>query len=1003
MSPANLGGACDSCCCPEMQCCTPTTLLITVSGFSGTSVSGDYPVKQYYSDPYPGPINTGDFGYGIPNNSTWVDMLSRAGGTFLSEFYPEQLNYPKILEDYFQEQETYPVIIGHDFTGIDGSFSQIITPKPGQGTSACFSSANDCESFPHFCETPPTEQKTYPLAGTSESITLNAPVNPHVRDVEPGQWVGFLKMEYDEDRNGVMVSTRTHAYYNPNIKYTITRQNEPVDGQKDAVLLYEVEKTRNPELTLFQNEPTVVDYRCTPRNVPSADDPTVRCLAPIGYAKPHICAYSGTGNYSADVRVRLCPYTISTWDMFPWPATWRVCGLEILSPGSGYSVGDMIYCGFCPSPLFGGEFYVNQGNSSFDEGGYGFPLEYNRFVITAVDENGGIVSVYLLRTFYIDPVFGETEFVMEWGRQLCHAQSVLSGGSNYSVGDEIAFQCVSTNCEAVEDAIAYVADVDENGAILDWSISGSDAWKSYGLDFCPTATSPDKRGKYKWNTVHVCSTVWTGIAPVRRAFTGQSGTYNWKPPGSSTPDYSCRNQIETRITSIDRVLVDTAVNIICSEDVYPYILVTMPLVMRLFPPFPPCGGGGAAASPVINIGGNGSTLEGAGSIASVTLDSPGSGYSFRERRHVAPTLPTTITGGAEFAYTFEVVEDYPVVGLEYLAPYGYQIPADRYAYFYVSDIDIVSGGSGYEVGQEFYIGPSGAISNNDIPEDCPNGTWYDGARAATRLFKYDWNLDDWVQQGDDLYWKQIPNDPNEYYILAAREPRLHITVTAVDENGAITAVEITHGGTMYRTEWADWKQHPLLYAFVSSNTGYGCVLSVQAAATEAGGITSISVAPSSGPDPEHEGETMPTGGRDYMEPEAGYIWKINTPYPALAGNDLGVARFGGRSTHIVVRGSLPPFVPPSRLYSTKRCPNDLINRTYEIYRVSQQDFIEGEYKPSWALGEGESQYMGEMGTGYVVLESIFAAPGVRDTVEYGMTITLAPADDSCPDLDDGVP
>lgn len=183
-----------------------------------------------------------------------------------------------------------------------------------------------------------------------------------------------------------------------------------------------------------------------------------------------------------------------------WPNGWKVDTVDIIMPGSGYSVGEYIKFKYFEDPVRGGEgimrpvcrgnkqvltagglecvfdqfgddccdsFYdpklgVEHAAKWIDEDGYtGESIDtaihkvfYQRAKIIEVDSNGGIKAIKILsltRTQYAtieDMIVGNEvpsskkyKYYVSYGRILCHSKSVFYGGTEYSEGDTIQWKC----------------------------------------------------------------------------------------------------------------------------------------------------------------------------------------------------------------------------------------------------------------------------------------------------------------------------------------------------------------------------------------------------------------------------------------------------------------------------------------------------------------------------------------------------------------------------------
>lgn len=424
-----------------------------------------------------------------------------------------------------------------------------------------------------------------------------------------------------------------------------------------------------------------------------------QCSVPRGCVEPHLRAYSEGGNVTADIQVRTVPYDgfqgyegddllvsatdestgLSARGRFP---VYRVVGeINVLDGGSGYAVGDFFRCDFdwIDFPQLGGEVYgifenwekscgpqytyTYRDKYGYEGEDFGVKDEFDRPVktpiqrlrVSAVDENGAITGLEVVPWYRNPERYTETcervesndvpeaeraEYFARYTRVLCHPVSVHYGGTGYEIGDEITFECDDPDCEVVEAATAVVSDVDAEGAILDWFISGSDSWITYDPGSCdpdPSLSGPccgfyqdDERGIYKRTGKNLCSLTWQGVgAPVRVQV-----------------DCGCPSALTTVTVTIVREQCETALEV--SAGNYPYGIVLEYITQtrevmakRLWKPYPKFQGGGAVIEPVFGSWGDNESVFGS-RISGTTIHSRGAGYAFRDKRHLSPILPSEV-------------------------------------------------------------------------------------------------------------------------------------------------------------------------------------------------------------------------------------------------------------------------------------------------------------------------------------------------------------------------
>lgn len=310
---------------------------------------------------------------------------------------------------------------------------------------------------------------------------------------------------------------------------------------------------------------------------------------------------------------------------------------------------------------------------------------------------------------------------------------------------------------------------------------------------------------------------------------------------------------------------------------------------------------------------------------------------------------------------------------------------DRYSYFPLTDIQIDNPGSGYEIDQEFEIYPqngkpftrSWVRDTADDPIACPNGGWYQDP----------YNVVD-----SNGLWNYTNLDP---IIL---QSKAKVKITDIDENGGIVSVDIVDKGMMFRCVETTGILHPDVNPYLDSTLGYGAVPNVVIDTNKNSDnfgrvidfyftnpvfVVSLdqfgNIAGVQGEDPMHTNITVspnvfvgwngsPTRGygRDYANPDNGYFWMLNnvaidTDVGLLAYYPFGDGFTGGTfrsqhfpgdvpdnyvhpeySTHNVLEGTRPNYVPKSSICSFNDCYHELLNRSYPLYRSwSGNDDISG--------------------------------------------------------------
>ena len=1034
--PSFLTNTSSQCCCPEMRCCAPETVVAALDGWDGTGMC--LWVNKLYLDLGPSiPPGTPDLDIGKHACAYEVGVtgcfkyLSLEWDATLQKYvidgeaiYDDCVDvvWPSIV---FPQYDPYGLTAqGCDTSGAIGGYVE--------GFSANQECADRCEQeiAARLCDKPDGGAETivYGPAGGVSSF--------------PGG------RTYLADYNDSYVCHRVTGDLRPEFVATVNRSVEAAEEDIEARLVFDVFCRRNWEISepcngyiipslscaVSDNPPETppggswycIDYRCGPR-WPAADNinnyicEQFKCTAQEGTVWPHLIPFSLTENYSAVLKLILVPgaywfpnanydlvgpgnYQASKSEKAVW---WRVGSVKVVSKGSGYSVGEFFEVDFDPfwiQQLTGRE--INVGFPEFDVECQ-FPLTwldkyggtatvdafnvkryFQRLRVTKVDENGGIEELEVVPWFK-DPDFipGQCITVLEgdartkhypgYMRVVCHPNSVDIGGTGYHVNDTITFTPTSPGVEPHAEAIAKVVDVDDDGAVLDWQINGSDVHPPYygygaGNQYCDQ-TGDDERGAYKWpDKRDLCYLHWEGVGvPVRQA-----------------SPYSAGNELETfqntgGLTSIQftiqRVPCRTTISVVV--DAYQYeragFLANVDAedadqkykLLKKYPPYPKCVGGGAQITPVIGTDGANESAIG-GPLAGGEVKSPGAYYAFKDKTHVVPILPKNVpdivgengtgTGAVINAFSFDQVTNFPQPN--YADGELFEPAASRFAYFPVTGATIAEGGSGYEVDQEFDVWPvSGTqwthpwkLSGGDNPDAVPNGSWYEGQNltASGHVPAYT-SLEGVVTWLDEFEFRQ---------------PQCRLRISDVDESGAITGLEVVHGGLMFRPSWTVGVRHPEVYVHVGSDTGHGADATVaidddkdSETFGQVTGCTIVQIPVETEADPLHSTPgnpvAYPLGGRDYANPDSGMMWEMQD---IEAGAQFGVAAarmlshvvwhgwvydhyHPDNSTHDLIEGTLPPFKRRAEHCTLNECYHTLLNRTYDLYRPWGGQSVNGPY------------------------------------------------------------
>lgn len=1004
--PAFLTNNTSQCCCPEMRCCAPETVVATMSGWDGTNIPqwvgrnwyAVHPLQKGYVDitilPLPIAYETGTIG--------------------CFNYYATEWDGDK---NVIRPDSLYLSDVGTVWPSIAFPQHQPFTHEPGY--FAC----------------PPGEDGQYYASGF-------APADPDPRCVlyndfceNPGAGVGSIvygpstgmgsQRTFLNDYNEPYICHRLTGDMRPEFIATVERTDEATDDDIDARIVFDVFCRRNwviDDVTCGgaiiqslscavsddppENPPEgswyCIDYRCGPRLPAYADGGDIctqyRCTAHEGTVWPHLIAIPPEENFTANLRLILVPDKLYSNTEYGYqaaksqkPISWRVGAVKILNKGSGYEVGQSFKVDFDPfwmSTLSGGEIMLTFPDT--DGACLNFPITwrdkygagpeitngvkryYQALRVMAVDEDGGIEELEIVPWFR-DPEFvpgacfvpvsanNRTPNYPSYARVICHPNSVDIGGTGYSINDAIHFTPVSPGVEIYANAIARVVDVDDDGAVLDWEINGSDIWRyGFGMGnmYCYLMT-PDERGAYRWaDKRDLCYLHWFGTGvPVRQVsqYVVAQGVISWANTGGLT---------QLMIT-VKRVPCRTTISVVVGP--YKYESRSFEVsadseeasqtakLLKKYRPYPKCMGGGAQITPVIGEdGGNESAI--GGPLVGGQVRSGGDYYAFVDKRHVAPILPSAVPdigdGSGAVINQFALVEVLGFPRPDYANGELHEPAADRFSYWRVTDATIAAGGSGYEIGQEFEVKPEGGrqyanawrTTGGDDPDANPNGAWYEGQNL---------NEDGHVPLELVINGTSVIQEDFEF-----RPGTCRILITDVDENGAITELQVLHGGLMYRTVWADGVRHPDVSVYTGSDTGTGAratvVVDTDKESETFGEVTSCAIVQipiGEAQDPLHSTPgnpvAIPLGGRDYANPPSGFMWEMEN---IEGGGQFGVAAASflsyiqwhnwvydpyhpENSTHDLIEGTLPPFYRRANHCTLDECYHSLLNRSYPMFRI----------------------------------------------------------------------
>jgi hypothetical protein len=1052
--PAFLTNNTSQCCCPEMRCCTPETVTATLGGWGGTGMRRWVSRIYDYSPPLPAGWPDLDIGRHACAYEVGESGCFRYFDVVFDPALQRNVFHPEAIYDdcvgILWPAVAFPQMNAVSDQGWGCYPPDIVDFGPNssgyvQGFVADETVADKCEQSGAgiLCQKPPhgPDDIVYGPAGGS-----------------PLQFPGGRTYLPDYNNNSY-VCHRLSGDMRPEFVATVNRSAPDTDEDVDARLVFDVFCRRNWQYSIGCDADVIVslscavsdtppanppagdwyciDYRCGPR-FPAADNINTyictqyRCTAHEGMVWPHLLAFSDTENFTATLKLTLEVDARYSNTYYSYQAakpqkgmSWRVAEVDILNAGTGYEVGETFTVDFDPfwySQLTGGE--IMFVFPDFDADCLNFPLQwrdkygngpqitngvkryYQSLRVMECDDDGGIVKLEIVPWFR-DPDFVKgacpevvpsgkrTPYYPGYSRVICHPNSVDIGGTNYNLYDTITFTPISPDVETYSEAIARVVDIDDDGAVLDWEIKGTDVWRyGFGLGnpYC-YLMMPDERGAYRWaDKKALCHLYWEGVGvPVRQALP------YWPDPGVSVSfNYLETFQNTGNLTSIrlsvKRVPCRTTISVFDFAYTYDSIsfetLAASPeadqkvRLLKTYLPYPKCYGGGAQIMPVIGTTGANESVIG-GPLAGGVVKSGGDYYAFVDKRHVEPILPKQVpsigngAGAVIDNFVFSQVLGFP---REDYASDQLHVPAqDRFAYYPVTSATILSRGSGYEVGAEFEVKPNDGEeyqhawkkSGGDDPDENPNGAWYKGQ-----------NLNSSGRVPLETVVNGVRTVEEEFEFA---QPFCRLRVSAVDANGGITGLEVLDGGLMYRTVWASGVSHPDVSVYVGSDTGYGARATIQIDTDKDsetfGEVVScaiVAIPIAEGGDPVHSTAenpvAMPLGGRDYANPKSGMMWEMEN---IRAGEEFGIepatmlsyvnwhgwyydAYHPENSSHELLEGTHPPFARRGDHCTLDECYHSLLNRTYSLCRVWSGLSVNGPYGPGAPGGTITTQARVEM-------------------------------------------
>ena len=704
--PAFLSDNHNSCCCDEMRCCPPRAISVTVAGWSGVAVGGWVRTDRCLGDldvgkhtaMYPA---TGESTYGLDEDGAY-DCSSIDTSIWPASVFPQKMPVSDRSGPCAFACGAF-VRYASGWIDYDGG---------GSGTYI-----GRCSEIPKCCQVPSSGALRYGYS--SPAIFGRTSLDDH-----NGTYVchrSYVGMRPEMKAVARRTGGRTGKDAVLSFDVYCRRRWGVVAGCNDEIIKELVCNVTDNDAA--PEDPNgkwyCIDYRCGPRSEPPLGVITCeqyQCTATShpGIVLPHLFPYHQSGNQSAKLKLNLEVLEHFVPELYQYqgakaakPKSWIVESASVLNAGRGYTVGEYFTVSFDEKWMTTLQDY--RGESFYALPAYDwecgiFKLEWQdedglepvkdetgedawwpqRLKITEVDESGGIVSLKVL-PWTATPEFKagscidqiadrskKTQFYPSFARVLCHPNSVDIGGSGYAVGDLIDFVPVSTGVVTHKAAKGEVIDVDDDGAILDWEIKGSDIWRyqmsapddavafatasGYRFAQCPQYASydpaEDERGAYKWDSkVALCELQWDGVGvPVRSAGFPLPGTIgNWL--GMEMMIGGC--SLTAMGVNIQRVPCRTSISV----SAFPYKYETdafqssadpddpedMSLrdsLLNKFRPYPECNGGGCQITPVISNGANESLI--GGSLSGAVVASPGRYYAFIDKTHIQPVLPLQI-------------------------------------------------------------------------------------------------------------------------------------------------------------------------------------------------------------------------------------------------------------------------------------------------------------------------------------------------------------------------
>jgi len=435
-----------------MRCCTPETVTVTVSGFSG-SIIPSWTVHDVAEFTFQG-VKQWDAHRELPWIGAHSAMYEKSG------YGGECLPINQTSDQLWEDVQLRDPDLGSLFLDTCGQlWSSIAFPPKMPTCDGMVGYGVDIEDK-CTCYVGRTKWQRTDDFKTDPSFTVGC---VDILCQQPGEsWhygpVGRGDRVCEEDINGSWVTHRIDSGLRPELIANVIRSQEVPEGTPAARLRYDVYCRRHwsfdadcqgviiTQLHCNTTEPPVtgepdgkwycVDYYCGPRNMGPEEDGSsscdqYQCTAEEGYVWPHLVAWND-GNNSASLRLALEP---ADWygpdysavpantpiELSQVPYSWKVSSVEINDPGYGYSVGDFFLVDFDPDwmvslngfpPLSGQvvigfpeqepvcglsvEFVDDYGATKHTLPGWSTPdivAERQRIRVSEVDEDGGITAV----------------------------------------------------------------------------------------------------------------------------------------------------------------------------------------------------------------------------------------------------------------------------------------------------------------------------------------------------------------------------------------------------------------------------------------------------------------------------------------------------------------------------------------------------------------------------------------------------------------------------------